>query len=249
MHYFPLILLSGLAAAQEIINCNSFGMTDGYQGVKKWRASTKDCAEATNKLEGSFGQVAPRARGVSGNCIVLAEAGDCAVEFCDLSDFYRDIRYEEIWAAARVIHARHKSGGEVAGYVSLDDYTDGFKAFVKVARKGTPDPSNKRKRSLFGRKTTLDEAVEGLINSTDARIVAREEEEHWINTDSVNIPQANGLYTNVQVGWGQLEDTFHADRAQEYLIEDWRAAADDAGFVRAPGYCKCSSGDFGGLSY
>lgn len=46
--------------------------------------------------------------------------------------------------------------GNVAGYVSLDDYNDagGFKTFVKVARKSSPNPHGKRKRSLFGRPSS-----------------------------------------------------------------------------------------------
>ncbi|KAK8038022.1 hypothetical protein PG994_014789 [Apiospora phragmitis] len=150
----PLMLFGSLAASQ-IINCASFGIPDGYQGFSKWRASTKDCAEATNKLEDKFGQTVPEA---SSGCVSLASSGACEVSMCDASDVRREIPYEAAWLAARVVHGRHKTDGNVAGFVSLDDYGENskYKVFVKVSRKDTPDPSNKRKRrgGLFGRRSS-----------------------------------------------------------------------------------------------
>ena len=241
------VLFGGFAVGQ-IVNCNSFGIPDGYQGHDKWRASTKDCADATNKLEDSFGQIIPQA--IQG-CLSLATAGDCEVSVCDSQNVRRAISYEAVWTAARIVHARHKEGGNVAGYVSIDDYADadGFKVFIKVARKDTPDPQNKRRRSLFGRRSVLDEvearseppSAEATVNGTEAAegmLLEARDERHWWNRDIRYVPGTNGLYTNIRAGWGAREE-MPEDQMQngmDNLLREWNGATGSPSSLRPPAY-------------
>lgn len=233
----PLFLFGGFAAGQ-VVNCKSFGILDGYQGHPDWRASTKDCAEATNKLESQFGQTVPEA---SNGCVSLATSGECEISMCDSSDVRQEIPYEAAWLAARVVHGRHKSDGKLAGYISLDHYVVGtYKVFVKVAKKGTPDPSNKRRRGLLGRRSALDVPKElpGVTNSDDGAFNVTEAETgelsilstrandgRWRNWDSVNVPNTDGLSANIRVAWGGPEEMnpVQIENAAEYLLEDWEA--------------------------
>lgn len=243
----PIVLFGGLAAGQ-IVNCNSLGISDGFQGYDKWRASTKDCADATNNLESHFGEIVPEA---GQGCTIVAESGDCAVSMCDSTNIRTAISYEAVWTAARIIHARHKANGNVAGYVSIDDYSDagGFKTFVKVARKDSPDPSNKRKRSLFGRRSAMDQPREvdvsltddGAVNTTDSfehSLLEARQDRHWWNRDTRNIPGTNGLYANIRVGWGSEEPMAdnQLQNGMENLLNDWNAAQGSPSSIRPAAY-------------
>ncbi|KAK4214329.1 hypothetical protein QBC37DRAFT_387215 [Rhypophila decipiens] len=215
------LAITGTTAMQ--INCNSFGLEDGYQGVD-WRASTKDCADATNALEEGYPEWdIPLA---SNDCQNLMDRGECRISICDANDVTEGVSWLTVWAAARIIHARHKHGGKVAGYVSLDDYVTGFKAFVKVAKIGTPNPTNKRKRdglpalsekSLFGRRSALDasaaEAIKAELakksptngNETDQALVRRDhDDQRYVDWTEIEIPETD-LHTNIHIGWNDAE--------------------------------------------
>ncbi|EEY18447.1 predicted protein [Verticillium alfalfae VaMs.102] len=212
MPFFLSAALLGLGAAHlaaaQTVNCNSMGIPNGYQGFDKWRATTKDCSEATNKLEEHFGQAVPEA---SFGCVSLAVSGGCEVSMCDSSDVRRNIDYAAAWTAARAIHARHKENGEVAGYISLDDYSDagGFKVFVKVAATDSPNPTGKRKRSL----------------------VRPPHKESWPIDHT-------GLYTNIRTAWGT--DEHIADdqvlNAMENLLTDWNNVQGNPSSLTPPAY-------------
>ncbi|KAM5350398.1 hypothetical protein ACJ41O_006903 [Fusarium nematophilum] len=234
---FVLLGLSSLQpAAGQIVNCNSFGIPDGYQGHDKWRASTKDCSEATNKLEQRFGEVVPES---SNGCVSLETSGDCEISMCDSSDVRRPIYYESVWTAARIVHARHKENGNVAGYVLLDDYSDagGFKTFVKVARKDTPNPQGKRRRSL-----TLDERDETEERQIRAYgehpdLDKRQSGNNWSSRDRRNIPNTN-LYANIRAAWGSDERiaTEQLENGMDNLLIDWNNAEGNPSSLRPSAY-------------
>ncbi|KAF7544832.1 hypothetical protein G7Z17_g9644 [Cylindrodendrum hubeiense] len=245
----PFVLLSlgsFQLAAGQIVNCNSLGIPNGFQGHDQWRASTKDCAEATNKLEAQFGEVVPEA---SNGCVSLATSGDCEISMCDSTDVRRAIYYESVWTAARIVHARHKADGNVAGYVSLDDYSDtgGFKTFVKVARKDTPNPQGKRKRGLLGRQSALilDEREE--TKDVEVRNWSGKDSEYpdldkrannnWWSKDTRNIPNT-GLYANIRAAWGPGETiaTEQLENGMENLLIDWNNAQGDPSSLRPSAY-------------
>ncbi|KAM0280391.1 hypothetical protein ACHAQH_004104 [Verticillium albo-atrum] len=250
MHSFLSTVILGLSAASlaagQTVNCNSFGIPNGYQGHDKWRATTKDCAEATNKLEASFGQPVPEA---SSGCVSLAVSGGCEVSVCDSTDVRRPIDYMSVWTAARVIHARHKEGGEVAGYISLDDYEDagGFKVFVKVAATDSPNPHGKRKRSLFGRPSALNLVEREEIKESEARTLSTETDEQssvdkrwsftWFSLDRWPILNTR-LYTNIRAAWGN--DEIIADdqllNGMENLLVDWNNVQGNPSTLRPAAY-------------
>lgn len=232
-----LVLLGSFAAGQTI-NCNSFGIPDDYQGHKGWRASTKDCAAATNNLESKFGQSVPEP--IQG-CTSIATSGECEISMCDSTNARADIDYAAVWAAARVIHARHKADGNVAGYISLDDYSDPghFKTFVKVAKKGSPDPSNKRKRELPGQTdypNILDEREE--VTVADHSSLKKRTNNLVSNFTDTQIQGTHGLYTNIQAGWGPNEPQpdVQLQNAMENLLWDWNSAQGNPSTLRAPAY-------------
>ncbi|EGY22664.1 hypothetical protein VD0002_g644 [Verticillium dahliae] len=233
-------------AASQTVNCNSMGIPDGYQGFDKWRATTKDCSEATNKLEEHFGQAVPEA---SFGCVSLAISGGCEVSMCDSSDVRRNIDYTAAWTAARVIHARHKADGKVAGYISLDDYSDagGFKVFVKVAATDSPNPTGKRKRSLFGRPSALNlgereepKEVEARAPSDETSTLPAVEKRwdwNWFSKDSWPIDHT-GLYTNIRTAWG-TEENIGDDQvlnAMENLLTDWNNVQGNPSSLTPPAY-------------
>ncbi|KAM0330882.1 hypothetical protein ACHAQA_003838 [Verticillium albo-atrum] len=250
MHSIAPFLLLGLGgiqlAAGQIVNCNSAGIPDGFQGHDKWRASTRDCAEATNMLEANFGQVVPE---VADGCVVLTTAGDCEVSMCDSTDVRRPIYYESVWTAARIVHARHKADGNVAGYVSLDDYSDagGFKTFVKVARKDTPNPQGKRRRSLFGRPSALNLDEREATKDAELQNSRREDDQNsdlnkrwgnnWFSKERRDIPNT-GLYANLRMAWGPDETmaTAQLENAMENLLVDWNNVQGNPSSLRPAGY-------------
>lgn len=101
----------------------------------------------------------------------------------------------------------------MARYVSLDDYSDagGYKTFAKVARKGSLDLSNKRRRSLFGRRSALDRpaseerdrdlpAEHRAANATETFecvLLDARAERRSFNMDRVSTPKTAWLYTNI----------------------------------------------------
>lgn len=170
---------------------------------------------------------------------------------CDSQNVRRPIPYDAAWMAARIVHARHKSDGNVAGYVSLDDYSDseGFKVFVKVARKDTPDPQNKRRRSLFGRWSALDEPGSGsdppsadrLLNETEVienTLLESRTPRFWSNRQRVNISDTLGLYTNIRVGWGGREEVsvVQMENGADNLLNDWNQATGNPSTLRQAVY-------------
>ncbi|KAM7211741.1 hypothetical protein V8F06_012874 [Rhypophila decipiens] len=189
------------------INCNSFGLEDGYQGVN-WRASTKDCADATNALEEGYPE------------------GDCRISICDANDVTEGVSWLTVWAAARIIHARHKHGGKVAGYVSLDDYVTGFKAFVKVAKIGTPNPTNKRKRDAEAIKAELAKKSPTNGNETDQALIRRDhDDQRYVDWTEIEIPETD-LHTNIHIGWNDAEyaPAWNMRDAGELLLNAHREA-------------------------
>ena len=237
------VLQASLLAAQELtINCRSWGLENGYQGVDNWRASTKDCADATNKLESQFGQIVPT---ISNGCSELASSGSCSISICDSSlATFQSVYYQAVWAAARVVHGRHKHDGTVAGYVSIDDYWYGGKAFVQVARTGSPDPGNKR-RSLAarrgvaeGKRAGRNETEGGGNGGDDEELIWPRVELEYSSFDSVDVPNTDGLSVNIRAGWGEGEWTprDQQEYAQERLVEAWRGTTGEPGDIRPAGY-------------
>ncbi len=154
---------------------------------------------------------------------------------------HKGITYDQIWGASRIVHARHKKDGNVAGYVSLEDYSGvgpAYRTYVKMARKDTPDPQNK-KRSLFGRRSPLDE--DSTANGTDvvdAVLQGRADDENWHSMDRVDVPNTNGLYTNIRAGWGTPEWTprDQLQNAMENLLNAWRDAQGTPSSLRPAAY-------------
>ncbi|KAK3328985.1 hypothetical protein B0H66DRAFT_526378 [Apodospora peruviana] len=246
---------AGLAAAtQEVISCSSENLKDGDFDTKEWRVSTHDCAEATNQLEKKFSDTA----GVtlpSNGCINVTRSDQCEISICDVSNVRdRKIGYYELWAAARVIHARHKKGGQVAGYVPLNDWTsqERWSAYVKVAKKDTPDPvqkSKKEKRALLNYFEQHEEkraaALQELASTSTAPTIATRVQDNYINMTEVAIPNPSGspggLTTNIQVGWGTGEfvERDQMEYVQERLVELRRQASRDGtnpNVIRPAGY-------------
>ncbi|RYP16814.1 hypothetical protein DL765_004927 [Monosporascus sp. GIB2] len=245
----PLVLLfGGLGAAQMNIACNSFGISDGYQNHQTWRARDEHCQGAIDNLGPNFGQKVPSSEH---GCTVLAEDQTCEVRICDDYNVRRTVSYETVWAAANVVHARHRGGGTVAGYVSLDDYTLGgnlFRTFIMVAAKDSPDPSGKRKRgspgSLFGRRSLLDDQDQEAspANATEQlqhMLQVRTSDAHEFDLSEVSIPNTDGLNVNVQAGWGDLEwaPNDQMQNAMENLLVMWNNnGGDGASSLRPAGY-------------
>lgn len=219
-----LLSLAALGAAQMNIACNSFGISDGYQGHDKWRGHDEHCQIAIDQLMENFGQAVPASEH---GCTVLSEFETCQVSICDDYNVRRTVSYETVWAAAHVVHARHRGGNTVAGYVSLDDYTLGgnlFRAFVLVAAPNSPDPSGKRKR------TTSEERRDVLS--------IRASDDHEFDLTEEPVPNTDDLNINVQAGWGNAEwaPNDQMQNAMENLLVMWDNGDDQRTTLRPAGY-------------
>ncbi|KAF3023601.1 hypothetical protein E8E14_012144 [Neopestalotiopsis sp. 37M] len=218
------LLFATLGAAQMNIACNSFGIPDGYQGHKTWRGHDEHCQNAIDQLMDNFGQKVPTSEH---GCTVLSEFQTCQVSICDDYNVRRTVSYETVWAAANVVHARHRGGGSVGGYVSLDDYTLGgnlFRTFIMVAATDSPDPSGKRKRTTEERRDMLQ---------------VRTSDEHEFDLEVSPVANTDDLNVNVQVGWGDAEWTPNdqMQNAMENLLVMWdNGDGDQRSSLRPAGY-------------
>ena len=148
-------------------------------------------------------------------CYEISRYGECAIHFRYPTDFHTAVTYEAIWAATRIIHARHNSEGKVAGYVSLDDYYYGYKAFVTLTKRDAPAPQNMKRTLLEDRQSALKSIIREEADISDDedssdliqlahKLMARAEDSS-INLSSEDVPNARGLSVNVRIGFGDYE--------------------------------------------
>ena len=198
----PLLLAFArfVSAFDEIqLSCHSTELKDGDHGHETWRAHDEHCAIAIDLLEGNFGK---RVDSASSGCHEILSEQSCAIYICDDYNVRQEVTYEMVWAAAEVIHARHRGGGTVGGYVSLDDNDEQGRLkrrTIMVAAKDVPDPlsNNRQARGLFGRRSQLDTEVKALVARTS----------HETNRTMTTIANTDDLNVDIQIGWGEPEWT------------------------------------------